>query len=78
MTFTWTDGDKAPQTFEGFNNFDPYAGTAPWLGVVTCLGGVDIYWLDDTVNAIEELKRFYRAVYQIDIQVRIFQPLSVL
>lgn len=65
------------QTYEGFRSAS-HCGICPeraqFLGMVHVKDSVDLWWLEDRDEAVEELQRYYRSEHGRPMTIRLFKP----
>jgi uncharacterized OB-fold protein len=71
------EGKVRTQTYDGFNNViygKPKQPEATFLGMVEWDAEINLYWLEDDTQSVEEIKRMFRSDYQAEVEVRLFVP----
>jgi hypothetical protein len=65
------------QTYEGFCSFKmPRPLDATYLAIATVEGESEPWWVQSNGLALEELRRYYRSTYSMEVTVELFVPLE--
>lgn len=73
------DGKTFTQTFEGFqrcSNISFVPDGCEYLGIAQVEGSIEVWWLENRFQAVEELQRLYRMEWDRDIPIRVFRSVS--